>query len=192
MATINLSKNNYLQTQGMILKPTLQQYKKKETIDGLQIIKYPIFPSEGGDFAEYVRINEDGVTLGKGDGMFDIKGFTPRQMSRSFMPGGVTKAWHLHTKQNEIWLPTVGRFILGFYDNREESLTKGNKLKIYAGTDNQIAIVIPSGVAHGYKNIGSSDSLLVYITDQQWDGTDEYRLPWDSKDINFDWEIPNE
>lgn len=189
--TIDFDKKEYKDFNGMSIKPSLQDYKKKDVIDGLQIIKYPIFPSEGGDFAEFIRIQDYGVSLGRRESMMEIKNFYPKQISRSYTPSGIIKAWHIHSIQNEIWFPVQGKFILGFYDNREDSPTKGAKMKVYAGSDNQIAVFIPAGVAHGYKSIGNDDSLLVYFTDQHWDGADEGRLEWDSKEINFNWEIDN-
>jgi dTDP-4-dehydrorhamnose 3,5-epimerase len=178
-------------TQDLLIKPQLQIYSKKEVIKDVKVIKYPIFPSEGGDFAEFFRIVKGGVTLGRGDSLVKIKNFSPKQISRSYTPPGIIKAWHIHTKQNEIFFPISGRFIIGLFDNRKNSSTRNMKMKIYAGTDNQVAIFIPKGVAHGYKNIGADDCLLVYATNQYWNGSDEGRIVWDSKQISFNWDIEN-
>lgn len=175
-----------------LVEPKLQSYSPKETIEGVMVIKYPVYASEGGDFAEYMRIYEDKITLGRGDTLVEIKDFHPKQFSRSYMPTGLVKAWHLHKVQNEIFFPTDGKFLIGLVDNRKGSKTEGVKMRIYSGKDSPVAVYIPHGVAHGYMNIGSTDSLLVYSTDQYWDGTDEWRVPWNNKTFNFDWSIPNE
>ncbi|MCA9382231.1 dTDP-4-dehydrorhamnose 3,5-epimerase family protein [Candidatus Dojkabacteria bacterium] len=175
-----------------LVEPKLQSYSPKVMIEGVKVIKYPVYASEGGDFAEYLRIYDDKVTLGRGDSLVEIEGFKPRQISRSFMPTGLVKAWHLHKKQNEIFFPTDGRFLIALYDNRIGSKSKGVSMRIYSGKDSAVAVYIPHGVAHGYMNVGSNDALLIYATDQHWDGTDEWRIPWNNKTINFDWTIPNE
>jgi dTDP-4-dehydrorhamnose 3,5-epimerase len=48
--------------------------------------------------------------------------------------------------------------------------------------------MIPPGVAHGYKIVGRSDALLVYLTDRFYDPSDEGRLAYDDNAINYDWE----
>lgn len=182
---------SYKNFEGLGIKPTLEDYIKQELIAGVIAVKLPTYPSEGGDFAEYLRINDGNITIGRGENMVTIDGFVPRQISRSYMVSGIIKAWHIHAVQNEIFFPTDGRFIIGLYDNRKDSDTFGKSMKIYAGKDNPMAVFIPAGVAHGYKNIGKEDCLLIYVTDQQWDGRDEGRLPWDSKEIDFNWDIAN-
>lgn len=172
------------------LQPYLQEYAAKSSIDGVQVINLPVYPSDGGDFAEYLRINEDHITIGRGESLVKLE-FRPRQISRSFLMPGIIKAWHLHKVQNEVFFPTDGRFIIGLFDNRKDSKTYQNKLRIYAGIDKPLAIYIPSGVAHGYKNIGLEKNLLTYVTDQQWDGSDEWRLDYDEKTIDFNWEVEN-
>lgn len=182
---------SYPKFKGLGIKPTLENYSKKGIIDGVIAVRLPVFASEGGDFAEYLRINETNITIGRGETMITIDDFKPRQVSRSYMIPKIIKAWHIHSIQNEIFFPTDGRFIIGLYDNRKDSKTYGNQMKLYAGRDNPMAIFIPAGVAHGYRNIGDLECLLVYVTDQQWDGSDEGRLPWDSSEIDFNWEVEN-
>jgi len=48
--------------------------------------------------------------------------------------------------------------------------------------------LIPPGVAHGYKVIGTAAALLAYITDRFYDPADEGRIPYDDPKIQYDWE----
>jgi dTDP-4-dehydrorhamnose 3,5-epimerase len=48
-------------------------------------------------------------------------------------------------------------------------------------------VKIPAGVAHGYKVI-SGPMHIVYVTDREYDPTDEFRIPADDKDIGYDWD----
>jgi len=47
------------------------------------------------------------------------------------------------------------------------------------------------GIAHGYKTIGVQPSLLLNFADRLYDpaSPDEYRIPYDSPDIPYNWDI---
>ena len=59
---------------------------------------------------------------------------------------------------------------------------------LYTGALKPWQILIPPGVAHGYKIIGTDPAMLVYATDRFYDPADEGRLPFDDQSINYDWE----
>ena len=67
------------------------------------------------------------------------------------------------------------------------SKTFGSRNTIYAGVLRPLQILIPPGVAHGYKVIGTELSLLVYATDRFYNPKDEGRIPYDDPGINYDW-----
>jgi dTDP-4-dehydrorhamnose 3,5-epimerase len=50
-------------------------------------------------------------------------------------------------------------------------------------------LLIPPGVAHGYKVIGEQPSVLVYITNRTYDPKDEGRIPYNDESIAYDWEL---
>jgi dTDP-4-dehydrorhamnose 3,5-epimerase len=43
-------------------------------------------------------------------------------------------------------------------------------------------------VAHGYKVFGEQPAMLVYVTDRNYDPSDEGRIPYDDPGIHYDWE----
>ena len=47
-------------------------------------------------------------------------------------------------------------------------------------------VKIPPGVAHGYRVLEGPVHLF-YIVSQEYDGTDEGRLPHDDPEISYDW-----
>ena len=49
-------------------------------------------------------------------------------------------------------------------------------------------ILIPPGVAHGYKVVGKEASMLVYLTDRFYNPQDEGRIPYNDASIQYDWE----
>ncbi len=106
---------------------------------------------------------------------------------------GVIKAFHYHKKQDDIWFVAKGMAQVVLYDLREESETKGETQVIYAGEDNLVLIYIPKGVAHGYRVLGNEKVCLFYHTTERYnaENPDEYRVPYDSSEIGFDWETKN-
>lgn len=102
---------------------------------------------------------------------------------------GAIKAFHWHRRQDDVWFVASGQILVVLYDRREDSPTFRHTQTITAGTDDYKVIVIPAGVVHGYKVLGSDPVLLLYHTTQSYNAKqpDEERLPYDDPTINFDW-----
>jgi len=73
-------------------------------------------------------------------------------------------------------------------DLRVGSPTYGLRNTMYVGGLRPWHVLIPPGVAHGYKIIGGEEALLVYLTDRFYNPADEGRIPYDDCGINYDWE----
>jgi len=99
------------------------------------------------------------------------------------------KAFHYHKKQDDLWFVATGQAMVVLYDLRENSSTKGEAQVVYAGQDDYKLIVIPAGVAHGYKVISKEPVLLFYHTTESYNvnDPDEERLSFDDPKIGFDW-----
>jgi dTDP-4-dehydrorhamnose 3,5-epimerase len=80
---------------------------------------------------------------------------------------------------------------VGMYDPRDSSPTKGEVNTLYIGEHNRILVKIPAGVYHGYKTIGNEPSLLINFPTKPYNRSapDEYRIPFNSPDIPFNWDI---
>ena len=104
---------------------------------------------------------------------------------------GVVRAWHYHQKQDDFFVVVKGMIKVGLYDMREGSPTRGEVSEYYLGDNNNIVLKIPVGVAHGYKTVGVEPSLLVNFPSEMYnrEEPDEHRLPWDTDQIPFDWEV---
>ena len=104
---------------------------------------------------------------------------------------GVIRAWHWHKKQDDFFVVVKGMIKVGLYDLREGSPTQGEAAELYLGDNNSIMLKIPVGVVHGYKTVGTEPSLLINFPSEVYDPQepDEYRLPWDTDQIPFDWDI---
>ncbi len=103
----------------------------------------------------------------------------------------VIRAWHWHEKQDDFFVVVKGMIKVGLYDMREGSPTRGEVNEFYLGENNHIVLKIPVGVAHGYKTVGVEPSLLVNFPSEVYnpEEPDEYRLPWNTDQIPFNWEI---
>jgi dTDP-4-dehydrorhamnose 3,5-epimerase len=164
-----------------------QDYSPKPVIDGVKIIKIRSFVGENGDFSELMRLTPTGESE-------MIPGFTPRQINRSKQYNKAVKAWHLHYKQDEVWyVPPDEHLLLGLWDIREGSATKGTTQKIPLGGGNSIAVYIPRGVAHGAVNFSGKKANVYYFVSNQFnpENPDEHRLPWDAAGSDF-WDPPKD
>ena len=150
-----------------------------ELIEGVRAQPYPVYPDDRGFFMEVQRI---------GYGL--AAGFPPErtQVAAAMNYRGTIKAFHYHLHQTDCWTPVTGLFQVALADLRVGSRTFGARNTFYLGPMRPWQVLIPPGVAHGYKIIGNQDALLVYMTDQFYNPKDEGRLPYDHASINYDWE----
>jgi dTDP-4-dehydrorhamnose 3,5-epimerase len=148
-------------------------------IDGVAIQPLTIWPDDRGYFAEVFRF---------GKGLVEAYPSATTQVSCALSYPGTIKAFHYHRRQTDFWAPLVGMFQVGLVDLRQDSRTFGKRNTIYVGQLRSWAILIPPGVGHGYKVIGSDPAVLVYATDRFYDPSDEGRLGYDDARIAYEWE----
>jgi dTDP-4-dehydrorhamnose 3,5-epimerase len=147
---------------------------------GVKVKKITKHCDDRGFFAELVRDDEN-----------LLESFGQASMSMSYP--GVIKAFHFHENQDDLWFFPSGNAQVVLYDVREDSKTKGETDVFYMGEENQILLLIPKGVAHGYRVLGERPATIIYFTTQSYNPTnpDEKRLSWDDSQIGFDWETKN-
>ena len=166
---------------------SVQDYGPQQKIEGVAIAEIKVFVGEDGDFSELARLSPDGKLEAFPD-------FQVRQISRSKVLPGSVKAWHFHLKQDEVQsvLPD-DKLIVGLWDLRENSKTKGQTMKIVLGGGKAHWIYIPKGVAHGYTNPYKKPATVLYFVSEQFDikDPDEMRIPWDAMGKDF-WEVAKE
>ncbi|MBN1430489.1 MAG: dTDP-4-dehydrorhamnose 3,5-epimerase family protein [Anaerolineae bacterium] len=106
---------------------------------------------------------------------------------------GVIKAFHWHNDQDDLWYVADGMARVVLYDRRPDSPSCGQTQVIYAGEDNPVLILIPTGIAHGYQVLGTKPVLLFYHVTSAYDpaNPDEERISFDDPGIGFDWSIQN-
>jgi dTDP-4-dehydrorhamnose 3,5-epimerase len=157
-------------------------------IEGVELKELQTYPDERSFFREIIRITDS----------FFEEGFA--QWSHSMMYTGTIKAWHIHQKQVDWWYVPVGvvravltdlRWFEG-WQSRDDWQEIGEieyieyKYQEFILGDNQLPLVlrIPPGVAHGLKVL-QGPAHLFYITSNEYDGSDEGRIPHDA--LGYDW-----
>ena len=147
-------------------------------IEGVEIKQLTKHADERGSLMELLRCD---------DAIFHKFG----QAYVSLNYPGVVRGWHYHKKQDDHLAVVKGMAKVALYDAREGSPTQGQVDEFFLGEQNNILLKIPMGVMHGYKTVGTEPSLLINFPSEAYDPQepDEYRLPWDTDQIPYDWAI---
>lgn len=154
---------------------TVQDYSRRPTIAGVELLTPPFHRDDSGNFTELVRL-----TAGQIENLTD---FTVRQVNLSVVLPGVVKAFHFHLQQEDLWYVSPHeRLLVNMVDLRAESPTKGVRQRLILGGGANVLLRIPSGVAHGGANLWSQPVNLLYFMSGQFDPQqpDEQRLPWNN------------
>jgi dTDP-4-dehydrorhamnose 3,5-epimerase len=148
----------------------------QKLIDGVRVKALKVIPDERGRLMEMLR---------RDDELFVEFG----QTYLTTMYPGVTKAWHYHKLQHDHFVCVRGMIKLVLYDEREGSPTKGVVNEFFLGDANQQLVQIPPDVWHGFKNIGSEESLIVNVVTHPYNykEPDEYRLDAHQNHIPYSW-----
>ena len=74
---------------------------------------------------------------------------------------GVARGPHAHQDQTDCFaFIGPGMFKLVMWDTRSDSSTYGRRLSAIVGEANRQRVIVPPGVVHGYRNIGSKPALV--------------------------------
>ena len=147
-------------------------------IDGVRVKHLKVNADERGFLMEILRCDDE---------IFERFGQTYVSLNYP----GVVRAWHWHKKQTDYFVAVKGMIKVPLYDIRDGSPTRGEVNEFFLGENNRIVLKIPPGVVHGYKTIGVEPSLLLNYPTEPYNRNepDEYRLPWDSPEVPYRWEI---
>ncbi len=145
-------------------------------IDGVKIIKPPVFADERGTVS---------LMLKKTDPNFTAFG----QVYFSTVYPGVIKGWHLNEVMALNYCVPHGMIKLVLYDERPDSPTKGEVMEIFMGEKNYILVHIPTGVWNGFKCIGDKEAILCNCAESTYEENKQQRIPALDKRIPYNWDI---
>jgi dTDP-4-dehydrorhamnose 3,5-epimerase len=92
---------------------------------------------------------------------------------------GITRGPHEHKAQADFFCfvgPSTFRLYL--WDARPSSITYGCKMVFEAGEQKPQAVIVPAGVVHAYRNIGSSPGWVINLPNKLYAG-EERKEPVD-------------
>jgi dTDP-4-dehydrorhamnose 3,5-epimerase len=123
-----------------------------------------------GWFAEVWRFDQD-------------RRIHPRQISLSKTNPGVTKAFHFHHMQEDLFVPVAGVFRIVLL----QTASPFWGLSIWWKEGSEGALHIPAGLAHGYRVEGPGEGRMLYLTSETYSPEDEGRMEWDRDVSGFPW-----
>jgi dTDP-4-dehydrorhamnose 3,5-epimerase len=96
-------------------------------------------------------------------------------MSYISMTGpGATRGPHEHKDQADCFaFAGPSTFRLYLWDDREESSSFGRKETYDVGADNPTMVIVPVGVVHAYKNIGTVEGIVFNAPNRLYAGWDK-------------------
>jgi dTDP-4-dehydrorhamnose 3,5-epimerase len=154
-----------------------------DLISGVRVEPMTLHTDDRGFFTELARLGSKGIAAEMiADGRRQV------QISTTLTYPGTIKAIHYHYHQTDLWTPIAGMLQVFLYDMRRNSPTFGLINTLYVGLLRPWALLIPPGVGHGYKVLGTQPAQLVYLTDRFYNPEDEGRIAYDHPDIGYDWE----
>lgn len=116
--------------------------------------------------------------------------FYPVMSYISFTKPGVQRGPHEHVDQADLFCfigPST--FEMRMWDNRPGSPTADHMMTFLAGAEDPLAVIVPKGVVHGYKNVGETDGMVIncpnrlYMGEKRRDPIDEIRHEDDPETI---------
>lgn len=123
-------------------------------MEGLEIRELPVHKDQRGWLAEIIRDDETA--------------FRPVMSYLSMTRPGLLRGPHEHREQVDFFC-FIGKFRLYIWDNRNDSPTYLEK-KIIDTKGVPTVAIVPAGVVHAYKNIDSSDGLVINMPDRLFMG----------------------
>ena len=99
------------------------------------------------------------------------KEFIPTMSYISQTEPGISRGPHEHTDQADLFC-FVGpsTFRLYIWDAREQSPSYGNRMILDAGEQIPKMVIIPAGIIHAYKNIGSEPGWVINLPNRLYAG----------------------
>lgn len=148
-------------------------------IKGVIVKKLNKFEDSRGWLAEFYRNDE-------------VK-YEPAMGYVSVTKPGIARGPHEHKHQADCFVFVgPGKFIVHLWDRREKSETNGEYMKIEAGEEAPVMVIVPPGVVHGYKCVGDKDAYCINLPDKLYRGANKTaeidEIRWE-QDLNSPYKI---
>ncbi len=125
-------------------------------MEGVQIIPLKQFTDARGWLTELFRVDEL------------PEGFVPQMCYLSVTHPGIARGPHEHVDQTDGFAFLDGSYELYLWENRDGH--SAAPFRLVVGRDNPVVVIVPPGVVHAYKNVGSSDAFVLNFPNQLYAG----------------------
>ncbi len=143
---------------------------RHDLIDGVQFRPCRPVPHEDGHLMEIARAS------------WEILGGPLVQVHLTTTFAGRVRAWGVHTENTDRLFIAAGLVKIVVYDGRKDSPTRGRLNEFTLSDRNPGLLIVPPNLYHGWKNIGTTEALIINMPDRMYDyeSPDALDLPWDS------------
>jgi dTDP-4-dehydrorhamnose 3,5-epimerase len=95
-------------------------------------------------------------------------GFEPAMGYVSLTKAGVARGPHEHAAQTDCFVFLDGAYELYLWENRD---AEQDRHEVHAvGEQNPVAVFVPPGVVHAYRNVGESEAMVLNFPDKLYAG----------------------
>ena len=125
---------------------------------------------------------------------WDPTGLPVVHIYQSRLFAGALGAWSCHARTTDRLFVSQGHLKIVLFDARDDSSTRGQLMELLAGDVRPCLVVVPPGIWHGLQNLGQGDALVLNCPTEaySYQDPDHYRLPYDSADIPYHWNVAGE
>jgi dTDP-4-dehydrorhamnose 3,5-epimerase len=143
-------------------------------IEGIEILPLKILRDDRGAVMHMIRST---------DSHFSKFG----EVYFSLVNPGAVKGWKKHKEISQNMVVPEGMIQIVFYDDRENSKTRGRLLSIEFGVDNYNLVKIPPNVWYAFKAISKTHALIANCTTAPHDPNESVVLPLENDIIPYSW-----
>jgi dTDP-4-dehydrorhamnose 3,5-epimerase len=127
--------------------------------------------------------HEDGHVTEVARASWDVLGEPVVQVHITTTFAGRIRAWGLHPLGTDRLFVVSGLVKLVVFDGRKDSPTFGQLNEFVVSEKNPGLLIVPPGLYHGWKNIGTSEAVIINMPARmyEYEQPDALDLPWDSE-----------
>jgi dTDP-4-dehydrorhamnose 3,5-epimerase len=151
---------------------------ESDVIAGLKFARLQVWADDRGRFVETFRKE-----------WFPERSWDIVQTNCSYSQARVLRGLHYHHRQVDYWSVARGIVRVALVDLRRSSPSHGASQLVEIGDENPLGLFIPAGIAHGF--LALTDTILTYLVDNYYNGSDEYGVLWNDPALGIDWGVSN-
>ena len=121
------------------------------SIEGLVLYKKKQFQNEAGAVFHFLKKSDDHFQ--------EIS-----EVYFSFTNHGVIKGWKYHKEMEQNFVVPVGNMKFVFFDDRENSATKGNIFETVIGVENYYLIKVPARLWYSFSPTNNASAMITNAT----------------------------